>query len=663
MNLVNLQEISLAFGGSLLLDRVSLQIETGERVCLVGRNGEGKSSLLKIINGDLPPDSGRVIRCQNLKTAMLSQEVPADQVVRDHTRSNYGRINGKSSVYDMAASGLGELQELLVRYREISETLNLNSVDYTSPDYAKKNGELPVPALLAKLSSIQAEIEAVGAWNIQQQVETVLSRLQLDPDAVFFKLSGGMKRKTMLARALVSSPDLLLLDEPSNHLDIDSIKWLEQFLKGLKCSLIFITHDRMLAANLASRIMDLDRGVLTSWPGDWQAYLKKKEKWLAVGAEHQKKFDKQLSREEIWIRQGIKARRSRNQGRVRALQAMRQERRSRRELSGKAKMELQEAERSGKLVVRARNVSYSYGTEPVITDFSTTILRGDKVGLIGPNGCGKTTLLNLLLGYLKPGDGQIKFGTNLQVAYFDQMRAQLTEEATVAENVGDGGNTVTVNNQNRHIIGYLRDFLFTPDRARSPVAMLSGGERNRLLLARLFTRPANLLVMDEPTNDLDMETLELLEELLVDYQGTVLLVSHDRAFLDNVVSSTLAYEGKSFFQEYAGGYSDWLKQKKEPKSVTPRSRPPDGKKVKPVKNGTRKLSFKEKRELNELPEKIEILESEQKGLYITLADPEFYRKDGTEISGLQSRLVELEKELEEAYRRWETLEEVSSSIS
>lgn len=627
MNLINLQEVSLAFGGSLLLDRINLQIETGERICLVGRNGEGKSTLLKIINGDLPPDRGHIIRNQGLKTAMLGQEVP--EVM-------------EGAVFDVVASGLDELQDLLTRHHEISEALGSN----------------PDPALLNELSDIQAKIEAAGGWDIQQQVETALSRLQLDPEAVFNDLSGGMKRRTMLARALVSSPDLLLLDEPTNHLDIDSIKWLEDFLKGIDCSLLFITHDRMLAASLATRILDLDRGVLTSWPGDWQNYLRKKEEWLAVEAEHQEKFDKKLSREEAWIRQGIKARRTRNQGRVRALKAMREERRARRELSGKARMELQEAERSGKLVVRAKNVSYSYDTEPVVADFSTTILRGDKVGLIGPNGCGKTTLLKLLLGELTPDKGWIKLGTNLEAAYFDQLRGQLDEDATVAENVGEGKDTVIVNNRSRHIIGYLKDFLFTPDRARSPVSMLSGGEKNRLLLAKLFTRPANLLVMDEPTNDLDMETLELLEELLVNYQGTVLLVSHDRTFLDNVVTSTLGYEGRGCFQEYAGGYSDWLKQRQEPAASSSQGRPAGEKKTKPLKTGSRKLTFKEKRELEELPEKIEALESEQEEIYTALADPEVYQQRSGKIGTLKNRLAQLEEDLEEAYRRWEILEDL-----
>lgn len=626
MNLINLQEVSLAFGGSNLLDRINLRIETGERVCLVGRNGEGKSSLLRMINGEISPDSGRVMRSQGLKTAILDQEVP-------------GKLEG--TVYEVVASGLGDLQELLARHHEISKALSSNQ-DST---------------LFAELSDIQTKIEAAGGWDIAQQVEAVLSRLKLDPEAVFAYLSGGLKRRTMLARALVSSPDLLLLDEPTNHLDIDSINWLEDFLKGLDCSLLFITHDRMLAASLATRILDLDRGVLTSWPGDWHTYLRKKEEWLAVEAEHQEKFDKRLSQEEAWIRQGVKARRTRNQGRVRALQAMREERRARRELSGKAKMEIQEAERSGKLVARAQNISYSYGTEPVVADFSTTILRGDKVGLLGPNGCGKTTLLKLLLGDLEPTAGQIKLGTNLQVAYFDQLRGQLDEDSTVAENVGEGKDMVTVNNRTKHIIGYLKDFLFTPDRARSPVSILSGGERNRLLLAKLFTRPANLLVLDEPTNDLDMETLELLEELLVDYQGTVLLVSHDRAFLDNVVTSTLVYEGGGYFQDYAGGYSDWLKQRKEQEPAAAQDQPGGKKKGKSVKSGPRKLTFKEKKELEELPEKIEALESEQKNLYKTLADPENYQQEGGgKVTELKDRLGRLEKELEEAYRRWEILE-------
>jgi len=624
MAIITLHEVSLSFGGPPLLDRIDLRIETGERIALLGRNGEGKSTLLKLLAGEIPPDNGRIVRQPGFKAAMLDQQVPDD-------------LTG--TIFDVVAHGLGELYDLLARYHDISRRLAAAADD----------------ALLTALEEIQHEMETVGGWQAEQRVEAVLSRLGLEPDTPFASLSGGLKRRVLLARALVVEPDLLLLDEPTNHLDIESIEWLEAFLPVSGHTLVFVTHDRMLADKIATRILDLDRGQLTSWAGNYREYLRRKEALLANEAGQQEQFDKKLSEEEAWIRQGVKARRTRNQGRVRALQAMREERRARREVLGQARMRLQEADLSGRLVVQAKNIGFGYGDSRVIDDFSTTILRGDKVGIIGPNGCGKTTLLNILLGRLAPQQGTIRQGTNLQPAYFDQLRAQLDETKSVAWNVADGKDTVIINGRPKHIIGYMKDFLFTPDRARSPVSILSGGERNRLLLARLFSRPANILVLDEPTNDLDMDTLELLEELLLDYQGTLLLVSHDRAFLNNVVTGSLVFEGQGLIREYAGGYDDWLRQRQQPATDT--TPPATGRKEKPRLKaaGPRKPSFKEKRELEELPGRIEALEAEQKQLYATLADPAFYQESGDRTARIKKRLHEVEQEMEAAYARWEEL--------
>lgn len=627
MSVISLQEVSLSFGGLPVLDRISLQIEAGERVCLVGRNGEGKSSLLKVLAGILLPDSGKLLRQPGLKTALLAQEVE---------RSLAG------TVYDVVAAGLGDLQELLRRHHSISAGLAVSDDQ----------------ALLGELAAVQHELEAAGGWLASQQVETVLSRLKLDADLQFGDLSGGLKRRVLLARALVCNPDLLLLDEPTNHLDIEAITWLEEFLQTLGCALLFVTHDRQLASRVATRILDLDRGNLRSWPGDYEHYLLRKDEFLAIEAGQQAKFDKKFSREEAWIRQGIKARRTRNQGRVRALQAMRDEHRTRRQLIGRACMQLPEAEISGRLVVQVKKIFYSYDHNDLVRDFSTTILRGDKVGLVGPNGCGKTTLLELLLGRRQPQQGTIRLGSNLMVAYFDQLRGQLDEEKSVAENVADGKESVTIYGRSRHVIGYMKDFLFTPERARSPVSILSGGERNRLLLARLFSRPANVLILDEPTNDLDIETLELLEELLLEYQGTVLLVSHDRAFLNNVVTSTLVFEGDGRIGEYAGGYDDWLRQKKPDEVPAPGGPALKKEKTRPAKCGPRKLSFKEKQELAELPGRIEEMEAEQAALYGTLADPAFYQQSGSRTAAVKARLASLEKGLEAAFQRWEELEKI-----
>ncbi|MFC1843960.1 ATP-binding cassette domain-containing protein, partial [Thermodesulfobacteriota bacterium] len=529
MALITLQNISLAFGGLPVLDKISMQIEAGERVCLVGRNGEGKSSLMRLIAGEQPQDSGRIIKQQGVKIARLDQEVE-------------GSLDG--TVYHVVSGGLGEFMALLDRHYNVSSRL---AVDHSE-------------SLLAELADVEHEMETSGVWQVRQQIETVLSRLQLDADRDFAELSGGMKRRVLLARALVCDPDLLLLDEPTNHLDIESITWLEEFLLASSCTLLFVTHDRELLKKLATRILDLERGSISSWPGDYDTYLRRKEEMLAAENGQHARFDKKLAKEEAWVRQGLKARRTRNEGRVRALIEMRRQHQARRQQVGNVRMEITEAGISGKLVAVLKDVKHGFGSTPVISNLSTTVLRGDRIGIIGPNGAGKTTLLRLLLGELNPDMGQIRLGTNLLPVYFDQQRDQLDAAKTVIDNLGDGSDFVEINGRNRHIIGYLHDFLFTADRARSPVSILSGGERNRLLLAKLFARPSNVLVLDEPTNDLDIETLELLEQLLMEYSGTVLLVSHDRAFLNNVVTSTLVFEGKGRVQEYAGGYDDWLLQ-------------------------------------------------------------------------------------------------------
>ena len=614
----------MSFGGPPILEGIGLEIEPGERVCLIGRNGEGKTSLMRLIAGDIEPDSGTIVRQRGLRVASVSQEVPLD-------------IEG--SVFDVVAGGLGELQELLTRYRDISVRLSAGGSEH----------------LLEEMEGVQHQLETAGGWQVKQRVERVISHLQLDADSQYAALSGGMKRKVLLAGALVCDPDLLLLDEPTNHLDIDAITWLEEFLLNTKITLLFVTHDRMLLGKLATRIVDLDRGHLTSWPGRYDTYLRRKAETLSAEESQRNHFDKRLAREELWIRQGIKARRTRNEGRVRALIEMRKERSERREVVGRARMQLQEAVPSGKLVAELKGVTFGYDDSIIIRDCSTTILRGDRVGLIGPNGSGKTTLLRLLLGDLAPRKGSVRLGANLDVAYFDQHRAILDEDDTVATNVGEGRDMLTINGRQKHIIGYLQDFLFTPDRARSPVALLSGGERNRLLLARLFAKPANVLVLDEPTNDLDVETLELLETLLFEYRGTVLLVSHERTFLNNVVTSTLVFEEDGRVGEYAGGYDDWLTQRpEEPAETSPSPEKKTRKRPKPA--GPRKLTFRETRELEGLPQAIEAMEEEQRELYDAMADPAFYRQDGTIIGKARERSEELERVLSDAYRRWEELE-------
>ncbi|HBG47525.1 MAG TPA: ABC transporter ATP-binding protein [Deltaproteobacteria bacterium] len=625
MALLNLKKVTMGFGSPLLIDGADLQVESGERLCLVGRNGSGKSTLMKLISGVLLPDGGDITRAPGLKVTMLPQEVP-------------GELNG--SVFDCVTGGLGDVHRLVARYHSAVKAL-------------EGGGEKAI----AELERVHHELESKGGWHANQRVEGVLSRLKLPADAEFSQLSGGYKRRALLGRALVAEPDLLLLDEPTNHLDIESINWLEEFLLGYWGTILFITHDRMLAKKLATRIIELDRGRLMNWQCGYADYLERKESLLHSEARQNALFDKKLAEEEAWVRQGIKARRTRNEGRVRALEEMRRLRVERRELEGTARIRSQEAEFSGKLVIEAKGIGFSYegsAAGPAIKDFSTLIMRGDKIGIIGPNGSGKTTLLKLLLGKLAPASGSVRLGTRLEVAYFDQHRSVLDEERTVQENIGDGNSQIMIDGEARHVIGYLQDFLFSPDRARTPVKALSGGERNRLMLAKLFARPSNLLVMDEPTNDLDVETLDLLEDLLVEYQGTVLLVSHDRTFLNNVVTSTIVFE-RGDLNEYIGGYDDWLRQRPAESDA---GGVKNVKKEKPKKERGAKLSFKEERELSELPERIEAIEAEEQALYKEMSDPAFYRQGVQTQASAKVRMEEIEELLKALYLRWEELEAV-----
>jgi ATP-binding cassette subfamily F protein uup len=624
-NLITLDNISLAYGLDALLDKAKLQIATGERVCLIGRNGAGKSSLLKIIDGTLLPDSGNIWRKPNLRISRLEQELPQ-------------HITG--TVYEYVSGGLAEIGKLLAEYHAV--TLRL--------------GDDSDQKVLLELERLQHEVDANNAWQYEQTIKTILTKLDLQADERIANLSGGWQRRAALAKALVSSPELLLLDEPTNHLDIEAIQWLEDQLLGLGIGLLFITHDRSLLQRLATRIIELDRGNLTSWPGDYANFLRRKEELLHAEAKQNADFDKKLAEEERWIRQGIKARRTRNEGRVRALEAMRLERSKRRELQGKASFNLNEVKKSGQLVVELDHVSQSFNQKLIIKDFSLRVMRGDRIGLIGPNGIGKSTLLNIMLGKIVPQQGTVTLGTKLEVAYFDQLRQALDMNKTVVENVVQGSDMIEINGSRRHIISYLGDFLFTPQRARTPVKALSGGECNRLLLARLFSQPANLLVLDEPTNDLDIETLELLEELLGDFKGTLLLVSHDRAFLDNVVTSTLVFEGEGKVQEYIGGYQDWLQQRPRLTSSASSSKTIEKQSIeKPIKQ-SRKLSFKEQKELDELPKKIEQLEAEQANLQQLTSQNDFYHKAPDEITKAMDKLNRVHAELERCYQRWEELE-------
>ncbi|MDR6715231.1 ATP-binding cassette subfamily F protein uup [Pseudomonas hunanensis] len=641
MTLLKLSDVSLAFGAMPLLDKVSWQIARGERVCIIGRNGTGKSSMLRLIKGEQKPDDGAIWRAPALKIGELPQELP---------------VADERTVFDVVAAGLDGVGELLAQYHHLSQNIH-NDED------------------LDKLMHVQHELEARDGWRLQQVVDSTLSRLQLPADKTLAELSGGWRRRVLLAQALVSEPDLLLLDEPTNHLDIGAIAWLEEALNGFNGAVLFITHDRSFLQNLANRILELDRGGLIDWNGDYASFLVHKEAALAAEETANALFDKRLAQEEVWIRQGIKARRTRNEGRVRALKALRVERGERRERQGKANILIESAEKSGKQVMVLENVSFHHPTGPMLVkDFSMVLQRQDRIGLLGANGTGKTTLLKLMLGDLQPTSGKVESGTKLEVAYFDQMRHQLDLEKTVIENLAEGRDFIEIDGQNRHVLSYLGDFLFSPQRARTPVKALSGGERARLLLAKLFSKPANLLVLDEPTNDLDVETLELLEEVLCNYKGTVLMVSHDRAFLDNVVTSTLVFEGEGKVREYVGGYEDWIRQGGSPKLLgvteskggkselnsavvekTAQEQAPVA--AAPAADANKKkLSYKLQRELEALPGQIDVIEKAMAKLQEEVASASFYQRPIGETSAVLAKLEALQADLDVLVERWAELE-------
>ena len=627
MALLSLKQITVSFGGPNLLDKVDFQLDRGERVCLVGRNGAGKSTLMKLIAGDIKEDGGEILG-KGIKIARLEQEVPAGT---------------DGSVFDVVAKGLGDIAPILSAYHDV---LHRMETEYSDE-------------IMAELEKAQHKLEAVDGWTVEQRVESTLSRLSLDPDIDFAGLSGGMKRRVLLAQALVQAPDILLLDEPTNHLDISSITWLEEFLKGYEGTVLFITHDRSFLQALATRIVQLDRGNLVSFPGDYANFLERREALLEEEAQQNALFDKKLALEEVWIRQGIKARRTRNEGRVRALEQLRRERGARREVQGNVKMKLQDADRSGKLVVEAEGLGQSYDGRVLFKDFSTVIQRGDRIGVIGPNGCGKSTLLSILLGRNKPETGDVKLGTKIEVAYFDQLRSQLDENMSVVDNVGQGKDYIEINGAAKHVMGYLQDFLFSPERARTPIKSLSGGERNRLLLAKLFTQPANLLVMDEPTNDLDAETLDLLEDLLMNYQGTLLLVSHDRTFLNNVAMSTIVFDDDGEVREYIGGYDDWQQQRQQDKEYEAQKNKVATKSAKPVEKKANKksnLTYQEQLDLAAFPKKIEELDKKQTELHDAIGQPAFYKQSEAKIAATQAELATVTAELDAMYEKWEALE-------
>jgi ATP-binding cassette subfamily F protein uup len=630
MSLLRFDDIGLEFGDQLILRNAELAIEPGERICLIGRNGAGKSTTLKLIMGTLEADRGEIIAKDDLIVSQLEQSLPEAMDL---------------PVTDVVRSGLTQVETLLREYERRSK-LELD-----------KHG-------LRDLEALHAKIDAHDGWHLEQRVETTVTELSLPFDKKMNELSGGWRRRVALAKALVQKPDLLLLDEPTNHLDIATIKWLEDRVYNYPGAVLFITHDRAFLQRLATRIVEIDRGRLTSWPGDYQNFLRRKEKSLEDEAVADDKFDKKLAEEEAWVRQGIKARRTRNEGRVRTLLKMREEREERVAKEGKARIHIEEAEQSGRKVIRARNISYSYGDEKVISDFDIKIMRGDRIGLIGNNGVGKTTLLRLLLGELEPQTGTLKVGTGLEVGYFDQLRQALDPEKSVAYNVGEGRTYIKLNGKDRHVIGYLKGFLFSPKRAITPVKSLSGGERNRVILAKLFTRPANLLVLDEPTNDLDIETLEVLEQKLCEYTGTLIVVSHDREFLDNVVTSTIVFEQDGKIQEYVGGYSDWLRRGHE-LAVTDNPSEAERKRHEALERRKNrkatKLSYKDQRELDSLPMEIEQIETEIETLQATIAAPDFYAQDAELVQQELHKLSETEKLLEQKIERWSELETLQES--
>jgi ATP-binding cassette subfamily F protein uup len=634
MAVISLSSAQLAFGHVALLDHADFSLETGERVGLIGRNGTGKSSLLKVISGRSKLDDGLLVMQQGVKIAYVEQEPTFDPAM---------------TVFDVVAGGMGEQQGMLAEYESLTG------------QFGQGNDE----ALMERMHELQVKLDAVDGWNVGNKVETTLDRLGLNGAAQMGTLSGGMQKRVALAMALVSAPDVLLLDEPTNHLDFTSIQWLEGLMREFRGSVLFITHDRRFLDNVATRIIELDRGRLLSFPGNFTRYQERKAELLANEEVENAKFDKVLAQEEVWIRKGVQARRTRDEGRVRRLESLRLERAARRDQQGQVKLDIGTGERSGKIVAELENVSKSYGERVIIEDFTGTVLRGDKVGLIGPNGAGKTTLLKIILGEETADSGRVKLGTKLNVAYFDQMRAQLNEEATLADTIAPGSDWVEVNGQRKHVMSYLGDFLFAPERARSPVKSLSGGERNRLLLARLFAKPANCLVLDEPTNDLDIDTLELLEELLAEYSGTVFLVSHDRTFLDNVVTEVIVSEGQGMWREYVGGYTDWERVKNEAARAPA---PAQAVKAAPAKANEPsssaqsaaskkvKLSYKEQRELEELPKLIASLEDEQSAITAQLNAPDFYKTNPADARRINARFAEIEEELLETLERWERLE-------
>ena len=633
MPLLTVEKACLAFGHVALLDQVDFSLEPGETVGLIGRNGAGKSSLLKAIAGQVKLDDGRIIQQNDTRVAFVPQE-PA--------------LDPDQTVFEAVAEGLGELKDLLTAYHRTAHALTLPDADHD--------------ALLAQMQAIQTELEAKDGWRLEHQIETTLSHLNLSPDVKIGALSGGWKKRVALARALAAQPDVLLLDEPTNHLDVAAIEWLEGLIKGFGGSVLLITHDRRFLDNVATRIVELDRGILRSYPGSFGAYQVKKAEQLVVEEEQNRKFDRFHAQEEVWIRKGIEARRTRNEGRVRRLEQLRRERAARRERVGAVNFQLDAGERSGKLVAELEHVGKGYGGRVLVRDFTTRILRGDKIGLIGPNGIGKTTLLKLILGELQPDSGSVRQGTKLEIAYFDQFREQLDEDMAIVDVIGDGKDFVEISGQKKHVMSYLEDFLFSPARAKSPVRSLSGGERNRLLLAKLFTRPANVLVLDEPTNDLDIDTLELLEQLLDDYKGTVFVVSHDRAFLDNVVTQVIAFEGDGKLMEYPGGYSDWVDararmaalREAEPAKPAAASAKTD---TKAERAKTRnKLSYNESRELERLPDEIAALEAEQAELNQKLLDPNVWRDAPQDAQAWQTRIEAIDELLLDKLARWEELE-------
>ena len=628
MALLSLQDITVAFGGPPVLDGASFAIERGERVCVLGRNGAGKSTFMQVVDGTLAPDGGLVVRQGGVSVARLEQDVPRT-------------LSG--TMFDIVSAGLGDAGALLARYHAASVRV--------ATDHSDK--------AMQELDRLHRQVDAANAWQLHLRVETALQHLGLDPEARSEQASGGRTRQALLARALVNAPDVLLLDEPTNHLDIDAIEWMEQFLIEEGITLVVVTHDRAFLRRVATRIVELDRGRLADYGTTYDTYLERKEQMLHAEAKEWEDFDRRLAIEETWIRTGIQARRTRNEGRVRQLEAMRVERSQRRERVGTARAQIQEAERSGRLVLETQGLSFAHGDRPIVRDLTTTIMRGDRVGLVGPNGSGKTTLLKLFLKELEPQAGSVRHGTNLEIAYFDQLREQLDPEKSVIEAVGDGTDWVQVGGQRRHIHGYLADFLFSADRARTPIRALSGGERNRVLLARLFTRQFNVLVLDEPTNDLDMETLDVLEQLLVEFGGTLLLVSHDRAFIDAVVTSTLVFEGKGIVKEYAGGYSDWVRQRPTPIEAPVAPKPVAAPSPKDEKPKKRKLSFKEGKELEALPDRIATLEGERDAALALLADPQVLR-DGQRVLEINGTLAKLDSDLMAAMTRWEELETIAS---